>query len=189
MGKRKNDWQEVATILSFFGKKVSSARKQYHVFVEEGINMGKRPELTGGGLIRSSGGWKALKSLRKSGIHLKGEERILGDSAFVESVLEWQNEQFERRYRLQAQGYDFDRVVALVAEFFKMRPEEFIRSSKQPVRVRARSLVCYWGVKELGVNVNGTTVARLIGTTQSCVSRAVHCEEQLALKNQYILED
>jgi len=30
----------------------------------EGIALGKSPDLTGGGLIRSAGGWAALKILR-----------------------------------------------------------------------------------------------------------------------------
>ena len=34
--------------------------------------------MVGGGLIRSLGGWSVVKSLRKSGIFEKGDERILG---------------------------------------------------------------------------------------------------------------
>jgi putative transposase len=186
MGEGKNDWQDIETVLSFFGRKVSSARKQYHVFIEKGVALGKRPELIGGGLIRSSGGWKALKSLYTLGIHLKGDERILGSSDFVELVLERQGERFERRYRLQAQGYDFDKVVDRVAKLFKMRSEEILSPGKQPQRVRARSLVCYWAVKELGIN--GTVVASLLGIIQSSVSRAVGRGERLALENRYSLE-
>jgi len=37
---------------------------------------GKRPELTGGGLIRSSGGWSVIKSLRRANIHFKSSEVI-----------------------------------------------------------------------------------------------------------------
>ncbi|CAB1071432.1 hypothetical protein D1AOALGA4SA_1232 [Olavius algarvensis Delta 1 endosymbiont] len=36
----------------------------------------RRPDLTGGGLVRSAGGWSALKSMRK------GESRMKGMSAF-----------------------------------------------------------------------------------------------------------
>jgi len=186
MGRGENNWQDIDTVLSLFGRRVSSARKQYHVFIEKGIALGKRPELIGGGLVRSSGGWKALKSLHKLGIHLKGDERILGSSDFVESVLERQDERFERRYQLQAQGYDFDKVVDRVAKLFRMRPEEIVSPGKQPGRVRARSLVCYWAVKELGMN--GTAVARLLGIIQSSVSRAVRRGERLALDNGYSLE-
>jgi putative transposase len=187
MGKGKNDWQDIDTVFRFFGQKVSSARKQYHLFVEKGIALGKRPELTGGGLIRSCGGWKALKSLRKLGIHQNSDERILGDSDFVESVLERQDEQLERHYRLQAQGYDFDKVVDRVAQLFKMRQQEILIPGKQPERVSARSLVCYWAVKELGMN--GTAVAKLLGIIQSPVSRAVQRGEKFALDNQYNLEE
>ena len=97
-----------------------------------------------------------------------------------------QDEQFERRYQLQAQGYDFDKVVDRVAKLFKMRPEEILSPGKQPERVRARSLVCYWAVKELGIN--GTAVAKLLGIIQSSVSRAVRRGERLALDNGYSLE-
>ncbi|MEA3417327.1 MAG: hypothetical protein U9R02_14505, partial [Thermodesulfobacteriota bacterium] len=42
-------------------------------------NQGKRPELTGGGLVRSLGGWSMIKKLRLKGQdRIKGDERILG---------------------------------------------------------------------------------------------------------------
>jgi len=45
------------------------------------------PELTGGGLIRSLGGWAASEKLRLKGQdRLKGDERIPGDSDFVRSI-------------------------------------------------------------------------------------------------------
>jgi putative transposase len=91
-----------------------------------------------------------------------------------------------KRYQLQAQGYDFDKVVDWVAKLFRMRAGEILSSGKQPERVRARSLVCYWAVKELGIN--STAVARLLGIIQSSVSRAVRREERLALDNRYSLE-
>jgi len=100
MGKRKNDWQDTNEVLKLFGKRIASARKRYREFVEQGVGLGRREDLTGGGLIRSVGGWKSLKAFRKLGIHVKGDERILGDNDFVESVLEEQNERLERRFRL-----------------------------------------------------------------------------------------
>ena len=75
--------------------------------------------LTGDGLIRSAGGWGVLKSLRRMNIHFKSDERILGDSDFVERVLCGATEKMERRYRLEAMGYDFDTIVKRVPEIFK----------------------------------------------------------------------
>ena len=87
MGKRKAEWQDVSKVLGMFGRKVHPARKKYYDFVNKGIEMGRRPELIGGGLIRSTGGRQAVKAFGKSKIHLKGDERILGDSDFVLEVL------------------------------------------------------------------------------------------------------
>lgn len=87
MGQERSDWQDVDGVLSHFGKVVSAARKKYSTFVEDGMSQGKRPELTGGGLVRSAGGWKELGALRKTNIHLHNDERILGDSDFVKAVL------------------------------------------------------------------------------------------------------
>jgi predicted ArsR family transcriptional regulator len=63
---------------------------------------------------------------RRQKMHVKGDERILGDSDFVESVLEKQNERLERRYRIQMQGYDFDIVVDRVAQVLNMNPGEVL---------------------------------------------------------------
>ena len=62
--------------------------------------------MTGGGLLRSIGGWGVLKSMRKMNIHIKGDERILGDSDFVEKVLAQVREHFERKYHLKSNGFN-----------------------------------------------------------------------------------
>jgi putative transposase len=87
MGNVKAVWQNAAYITRLFDKHLSMARCLYRAFVKEGITDGKRDDLVGGGLIRSAGGWSAVKALRKAGAVQKGDERILGDGDFVESVL------------------------------------------------------------------------------------------------------
>jgi hypothetical protein len=59
-------------------------------------------------LLRSFGGWTALKGFHKAGIRVKGDERILGDSDFVENVLKSAKEALEEKYELKARGYNFD---------------------------------------------------------------------------------
>jgi hypothetical protein len=53
----------------------------------KGIDQGKRTDLTGGRFMRSVGGWAAVKALRAVKVFEKGDERILGNGDFVESVL------------------------------------------------------------------------------------------------------
>lgn len=94
-------------------------------------------------------GWEALKAFSRLKIHIKGDELILGDSDFVASVLEEQNERFVRRHHLQAHGVDFDKITNRVANIFHLKPEQVLNSGKQSQRAKARSLLCYLAVKEL----------------------------------------
>ncbi|MBW2165493.1 MAG: hypothetical protein JRG74_05165 [Deltaproteobacteria bacterium] len=87
MGKKTNTWQNKDYILKLFASNKAEAIRRYREFVKKGIEQGKRSDLVGGGLIRSAGGWSAIKALRKIGSYQKGDERILGDSDFVKKVL------------------------------------------------------------------------------------------------------
>jgi hypothetical protein len=86
MGRCSSKWQDTAYVLSLFGEKVSRARRLHSEYVEKGIAEGRKPELVGGGLIRSLGGWEAVKGARVKGERIKGDERILGNGAFVEEA-------------------------------------------------------------------------------------------------------
>ncbi len=83
MGKVKRGFQDTDYVLRLFGQKLSAARKAYRAYVQKGISQGRRPELVGGGLIRSAGGWSAVKALRQEPARMKGDERILGDGEFA----------------------------------------------------------------------------------------------------------
>ncbi len=100
MGKFTNAQQDVKTVLQSFGSKIMSARRRYREFVSQGIEQGKRSELIGGGLVRSMGGWEEVKKLQKDRVPIKGDERILGNSAFVNQILSEAEEYFERFHYL-----------------------------------------------------------------------------------------
>ena len=88
MGKSACQWMDRKYVLSYFGKTLNKARRQYDSYVREGVELGRRPELVGGGVIRSLGGWEAIKKMRIEGQErVKGDQRILGDSGFVREVL------------------------------------------------------------------------------------------------------
>jgi putative transposase len=178
MGHSDHSWQKIDEVLRRFGGNARVAKKAYRSFVEKGILLGKRRELTGGGLIRSLGGWSEIKALRRLREHCKGDERILGDSDFVESVLAIQREHLERCYAFQAQGFDFKSVVTRVGDILELEAETITAPSKQPRRADARALVCYLATRELGMTA--VSVARLLGVTQPAVTRAAYRGEALA---------
>ena len=55
MGKIEHSWQDREYVLSWFSDKEVQAKKYYRQYVKEGFSHGRRPELVGGGLIRSLG--------------------------------------------------------------------------------------------------------------------------------------
>jgi putative transposase len=77
MGTKKREWQDSPYVLSLFHEKQAIAQRAYYSFVEKGIASGKRPDLIGGGLIRSAGGWVAVQDLRRSKEVFASDERIL----------------------------------------------------------------------------------------------------------------
>ena len=106
MGRKKREWQEIEYVLRHFGKRIGEARKAYRSYVEKGVSLGRRPELVGGGLIRSIGGWDEVKKMRLSGQdRIKSDQRILGESGFVIDVLSESEAQFSRKYKLKSRGY------------------------------------------------------------------------------------
>jgi len=185
MGRIDDHWQATDAVLALFGRHSSTGRRRYREFVEKGIGEGHRPELIGGGLVRSLGGWQKIKSRRKSGQHLKSDERILGDSSFVESVLQQQQEELDRHHRLKAAGYDLDKLIEEVCELFDLLPQDILEPGKQPKQVQAKSMVCYLAVRHLGLK--GTAVGQRLRLSQSAVSRAVQRGKKIATELNFSL--
>jgi len=185
MNKTKQAWQNVDYVYGLFSEKKRLARTRYRVFVEKGILDGKRPDLTGGGLLRSTGGWTVLKGLLKAGIRVKGDERILGDSDFVKNVLKSAEENLEQKYALKAKGYDFDRIARRVAEAMAMDIEQVTAYGKSPQTVKARSLLCFWAHRKLGMTT--IEIGRRLNISQSAVSRSSMRGQEIERENRFEL--
>ena len=87
MKRMHHDWFDRDYVLSFFGSTDGKARKACLVFLEEEMGIDRESELSGGGLVRSHGGWSQVLSMRKQGLKEQGDERILGSGDFVQSLL------------------------------------------------------------------------------------------------------
>jgi len=177
MGKCRNGWQNTEYILSLFGQKVSEARRSYSAFVQKGVSDGRKPELVGGGLIRSLGGWTAAKAFRGKKDRIKGDERILGDGDFVQEVLEGCQQQLEPRYHYHAKGYDFDWLVGYVATLFGLDRGIVTRPGRYPDTVEARSVLCYWAAREFGIST--VELSKRLGISQPTASQSVKRGEKI----------
>ncbi len=185
MGTHEQPWQNSEKVLLHFGKQVQSARQEYREFVARGMDEGRRDDLTGGGLIRSAGGWSAVRELKKSGIHMKSDERILGDGDFVCQLLLKAEESFERHHALKARGIDIDHVAKRVSTLLNIPEDDIWCEGKGKERVRARSLLCFWAVRELGISM--TAMARRLNISTVAVSKSVARGAEIAGKDGLVL--
>ena len=183
MGKAKNDWQDTEYVLGWFGKGIKQARSIYHDYIEEGVSMGKRPELTGGGLVRSVGGWVNLIEMRRAKVFVKGDERILGEGDFVERMLKNSGEAFERKSLLKSQGWDLDKLGAHVAKLLEIDVSVVWSAGKYRHVVEARSLLCYWAVRDLGLSM--TSLAKRLNLSVAAIGQSVERGEWLVKEKSY----
>jgi REP element-mobilizing transposase RayT len=178
LGTQENSWQEVEGVLVLFGNGKAPACTAYRAFVEKGVALGRRPDLAGGGLIRSAGGWEALKVLRNENGYQRSDERILGDGNFVTRVLAKADEALEKRHALVASGIDLRQIVCRVSEVMGVTPEEVMAKGKYPRIVDARSLYCYWAVRELGVTM--ASLGLQLGLSTAAISKSVSRGQQIS---------
>ena len=179
-------WQTTRPVLVRFGETGLRARHQYRAFIEAGIEQGRRPELVGGGLIRSMGGWEAVKRMRHGQVLMKGDERILGDGDFVERVLAEAEALHDERIHLRGQSVNLDRLAEYVAGLFDASMDQVWSAGKQRSSAAARGVLCYWAVRKLGISM--TSMARRYQLSVAAISKAVARGENLCKANGWELE-
>ncbi len=97
LGQVEYSWMDAAYILSQFGDTRRKAITGYRQFVREEMEPKHDPRFSGGGLVRSLGGWSQVLATRRKGQLEESDERILGSGAFVSAVLR----ETEERHILQ----------------------------------------------------------------------------------------
>ncbi len=175
LGGVARDWQATATVLAAFGRSRRQAVQRYEEFVREARARGRRPELVGGGLIRSLGGWAQVLAVRRKGTQVASDARVLGSGDFTERLLAEAARREQETLRLAR------KVVALetLGRTLTVRegiPEWELRSGiRRAGVVRARRVFCQVAVR--GMGYSGAEVARFLGVTTSAVNRLVVSEE------------
>lgn len=175
LGNVERKWQDVEYVLSFFGSK-RNRKKKYNKYVEEGINAGRRPELVGGGLIRSLGGWSEVLALRKRKERHAFDSRVLGDSDFVQGIKSDLDDMIKKNLRISGQRINLKELCDTVCKKKDISLAELISGSRRRVIVNARKIVSWAAVHELGYS--GAEVARELGVTNSCITRFLSSGER-----------
>jgi len=169
MGKVNYSWQDVDYVLSWFGKRVGQARRIYGRFVSEGIKQGHRPELVGGGLIRSLGGWSAVTSLRRSGQSILTDERILGTDDFVERVLGEADHSAKRLFSSRLRAKEAGQLIEERCKKEGIAVRELQMGSRRGVIPGIRSDLAWKLAREWGIPL--AEIARQLGVSTSAISQ------------------
>lgn len=159
LGHQNQPWQDTAAVLTRFASTVRRARQEYQAFVSAGVRQGARPDLQGGGLVRSQGGWEAVQTLRRGREQYVGDERVLGGSAFVTRL---QREvETAQPGKSRGRAFTLPEVVERVCRAVGMRLEEVRGGGRRAALCRAREGVAYLWVEWLGHS--GPPVAAMLG--------------------------
>lgn len=168
MGELVREWQDTDYVLSLFGQN-RYRRSNYRQYVKEGIALGRRPELVGGGLVRSLGGWSEVLALRNRNQKHRSDQRILGSSEFVQDVISGLDDFVKKNLRLSGQRMDMDALAELVCKKHDISMGELRSGSRRSAVVDARTSISWIAVRQLGYS--GADVARYLGVSNSCVTR------------------
>ncbi len=89
----------------------------------------------------------------------------------MESVLGSAAEGMKRKYDLQSKDIDLAKVSHPVAKLMGIEKEVVLAAEKHRQTVHARSLLCYWAVRELGLSM--TSLARKLKISVPAVGKSV----------------
>ncbi len=171
MRKHKNDWMDISYVLAQFGNKKNGTRTAYHSFVTEGMKQGRMPELTGGGLIRSKGGWSKVESARRNGGEEEYDERILGSGDFVNAIFKEIEEKTRLQLKLRRAGKTINTVIDEECEGHGVSIQELKGGSRRRRVCALRVQIARRGLDELGISL--AEIARHVGVSTSGIARAV----------------
>ena len=175
VGTIKRAWQDRETILAYFGKRRKPAIEKYEQFVEDGIKAGERPDLVGGGLIRSLGGWSQVLSLKRAGGKIFSDERILGSSDFVKNAIKYAEEKEKETLRLNQKICDLESLAGKICKGEGVNISDLCSGIRKKDVVKSRRIFCQIAVKKMGYS--GAEIARFIGITTSAVNRLAVSDE------------
>ena len=167
IGKIKHAWQERDYTLSWFGQKEGVAKRVYLTYIKEGMSQGKRPDLVGGGLVRSLGGWSAVVSLRSNKQQELTDERILGSGNFVEEILKEADERFKSQMLAKKQRDNMQKIIEDKCRKEKINRKELRLGGRRRVVSRVRADLAHILMNELGIP--SAEIARQLGVSTSAI--------------------
>ena len=176
LGKATQTWVDVEYVLAQFGGTRRKALYEYRAFMKEGVGQGNIKELTGGGLIRSQGGWSQVLSMQRRGQKEDFDERILGGGAFVHTILKEAEENQLRQVKARRAGKTIQKIIEEECKEQGISIIELKGGGKRRKVSDARARIAVRGRAELGLTA--AAIARHVGVNASAIMRAIERVEK-----------
>jgi REP element-mobilizing transposase RayT len=178
VGKNRNSWQETNYVLGQFGSGRRKAIRAYRKFMEEGKGLGKRADLTGGGLIRSLGGWSRVLSLRGKGEEMEHDPRILGSGGFVRAIMGEADEKLARQMGNRQRKRSIAELVRRMCKEGGVKEEELKGGGQRRKVAEVRGKIAYLMSREMGISL--AEIGRNLSVGTSAIAMAIRKIEQTA---------
>lgn len=151
------------------------AVRAYRRFIEQGKDQGRHPELVGGGLIRSLGGWSQVLSLKGDGERMDYDARILGASDFVTEILREADKNVRRYVRINERESLITDVIRKTCSEEGIGEQELRMGGQTRKISKVRAKVSFELSHKFGVSM--AEIARHLGVCTSAVAKAIRKQE------------
>jgi hypothetical protein len=119
-------------------------------------------------------------SLRRKGIKVASDERILGRDEFIQELMSEAEEREKETLRLSRKVPELPTLAERIVKGEGVEESELRSGARKREVVRARRLFCQLAIGRMGYP--GAEVARFLGVTTSSVNRLAVCGEAANLR-------
>jgi hypothetical protein len=176
VGKLQYPWHDREHVLSWFGDREDFALAAYRRFVQEGLAQGRRPELVGGGLIRTLGGWAEVQAARSRGDRVLADPRILGTASFVENLLISDEGRLRRIHTNVKRGKQIEELIRRTCASAAIALDELQLGGRRRNVAKLRARLARQLVGEYGVTL--ADAARRLGVSTSGIAKTLERSEK-----------
>jgi putative transposase len=171
VGNAKHPWMDTAHILAQFGDTKRKSLHEYRTFMKEGVGRGQLRELTGGGLLRSQGGWSQVLAMQRRGQKEDFDERILGGGDFVHNILKEAEENQLRQIKARREGKTIQMIIEEECRKQGIGLMELTAGGKRRKVSNTRARIAARSKIELGLTA--AAIARHVGVSTSAIARTI----------------
>lgn len=169
VGKIPYRWQDSRYVLSWFGKRKKDSLRAYRRYLAEGVLQGPRPDLVGGGLIRSLGGWSAVLGRYQVGDRPLADARILGVDEFVARVLKEAEPRVHYLFRSMGNQGRMERLIEESCREKGIGKAEIRAGSRRKQVSQLRAELAWKMQEEFGLPM--AEIARQLGVSNSAIAK------------------